>query len=87
MADRNLAYNPLTKVARILPSATAMPAGFTNAGVIHHEDPNDNHIKFAVSHTLFQHVQERLYKQFSVQDMASVTIFGGLAAADPVRIE
>ena len=87
MTTKVITYENISKTVRLLNVGDAVPSGFVSLGQMVHEDPNDNHIDFAVSHVWFQHVQEALYKAYGIQDMAAVTILDGLAAADPVLVE
>lgn len=74
MATKKLAYNPTTKVATVLLSATALPSGSVDIGTFTHPDGDDHLSRSARSHVLFHHIQEMVYKRYGEQDMKSVTI-------------
>lgn len=71
-------FNPTTRVVEVRLLADAAPAApFVVLGDLTHEETNDNASgmqKHAISHVIYQHVQEALYKQHQVQDMQRITI-------------
>lgn len=73
-------YNPTAKIAEVRLQADAAPAApFVLLGdIIHEADDNASGMqKMAISHVIFQHVQEQLYLQYGEQNMQSVTITNG----------
>jgi len=74
MATYKVAWKASTKQVKVLRNADALGSGFSSIGTFDHDDdaddilgnPDDNH-------TIYHHVQERLYHQ-NVYDMQSVEI-------------
>lgn len=77
MAAYKVTYNPVTKVANVIGTGDANPAGSTALDTIEF-DPNAIRTEpDETSYVLYQLVQELLYK-IGVQDMNSVSIVMGL---------
>ena len=75
MAAMKIAYNATTKVATILPVATALPGGTTNIGTFNHDDDPADALGIDENHVYYHHVRDALYHLVpSEQNMQSVTI-------------
>lgn len=75
-------FNPTTREAQVRLAADAAPAApFVALGDVTHEPVDDNASgmqKHDISHVIYQHIQERLYLQFGLQDMQIIKItYGG----------
>lgn len=75
-------FNATTREAQVRLAADAAPAApFVALGDVTHEPVDDNASgmqKHDISHILYQHIQERLYLQFGLQDMQIIKItYGG----------
>lgn len=75
-------FNATTREAQVRLAADAAPAApFVALGDVTHEPVDDNASgmqKHDISHVLYQHIQERLYLQFGLQDMQIIKItYGG----------
>ena len=79
MATLKVTYNAVTKVANVLPTATANPAGSTTLDTIEFDEAAIYNEPDEQSYVLFQLVQAVLYK-IGVQDMNNVSIITGLTA-------
>ncbi len=79
MVRLKVAWNAAAKTATVIPYATALPGGTTNAGDFYHDDvqgDNDkagDHVGHGVNHVMFHHVRDVLYKN-GVLDMQPVKI-------------
>lgn len=71
---KKVGWNATTRVATVLLTATALPAGSVEAGRYTHEDPTDELSINQYSHVTFQHVQDILYRFNGHQDMQAVSI-------------
>lgn len=77
-----MAYNATTKVVQLLHGARAAGGGFAAAIEFKHDETKhkdeaiqpDTLPKYGVSHVLYQHVQDELYKRYGEQNMQAVTI-------------
>lgn len=75
-------YNPAIQTVQVRMAADAAPAApYVALGDLIHEPVDDNASgmqKHAISHVIYQHVQEQLYLQHDLQDMQLISIiFGG----------
>lgn len=73
MSTYQVAYNATTKVVKVQPTGSTLGTGFTNKGTFDHDNDPDDQLGDEVSHVIFQHVRDLLYKA-GVLDMASVKI-------------
>lgn len=83
----------LKQTVQIRLAADAAPAApFVALGDVIHEPVDDNLSgaqKTDISHVLFQHVQEQVYKQFGIQDMGLINIVysGGFKVLNSVYVD
>lgn len=71
MTTLQLAYNATTKEAKIQMPGDAPGAGFTDLGDFHHPMPSDE-LGPDVSHVLWHHAQDLLYRVADEQNMQAV---------------
>lgn len=73
MALKQVAWNVNTKVALIQPDGTALPEGSIKAGTFDHDDSADPMGPQNLTHVLYHHVQEVMYR-IGWYDMERVSI-------------
>lgn len=77
MPVKQVAWNKATKVATVQADAAALPGGSVLAGKFEHEKPADllgSTVEPGISHVLFQHIQEVLYKYQRSQDWSATAL-------------
>lgn len=77
-----VAYNAKLGIVRVQADAAAPGTDFVVLGKFTHPDP-DSLGPFAVSHAMYSHVQDIMYREAGIQDMQSLSIeWPGYVAAD-----
>lgn len=96
MSDYQIAFNNTSKTVTIQPLNDALPVGSINIGTFQHDDEDDL-LGSDVSHVLYHHVRDALYKRSrenpavagfwpdNITDMAGITITVD-TTANPVPI-
>lgn len=84
MAQFKVAYNRLTKVATVLASGGAIPAGSNAVGTFEHADvePALKDLEFDTNHVLYQHVRDILYH---VNSKTGLAVPGSLQFPDNIH--